>query len=1001
MDPLQEIHELREQIQQLEGLRTVLGDVLTDEKLAELRAKLAPLIETAGGAAVVGDVYTAGGAFVGRDQILAALGKGSFVIGGDAEGLTVLTGDGHTIQVSPDDMPTDTLLQAYFTSLAIDCRRLPLGVVDPKFARPGQEGEVALCDVYTDLDVVAPARGVEEDEHKWALRLARGEGEGRTPLLEAVGEAAAPNQVLLGDAGSGKTTFVNYLTYLLAQAYRGDEAPPLPPALEGALPARVVLRRAAEHIPLDAACGTVGMLWDTLQADVAERLGQAAAAYLFPHLQERLLERGLFLLDGLDEVPQAGRRRRCLLEAVQALREELEPERRMLLTARPYAYADPEWQLPGFALLALAPFNEAQVDRFVQRWYQAVRPAMAWDAATAAERGDRLAQALRERAYLADLASRPLLLTLMATLHSSWGQLPEDRADLYEESVGLLLSRWQKGRQARGPDGKLAQEPGIELALKLGQDRIRMALERLAYTVHARQAGEAEREDAPADIPVGEVLAVFSPLLPDDVHPKVVLRYLDTRAGLLIGRREEVYAFPHRTFQEYLAACHLANQPEFALELRGLLGEDLSWWREVFLWGVGKKRQGGLGDAVQVVTTLLPQEPEHVPDKDGWHWQVAALAGEALLELRLLERGKGQAPYEALIARARRWLVQLVEGGKLAPRERLAAGDVLGRLGDPRFDRQCFFLPRRFQGQDEPLCGFVEIPAGHFTMGSAADEEGAFEDERPQHSLTLPCFWIGRYPVTNDQFGAFVQDGGYERQEWWTAEAWAWRQGEEADLSVIDDRRVRQSYVEWLAERTVEKRDEPFWWGDPKWGAPSRPVVGVTWYEALAYCRWLERQLRDGGALEWIPDGYALRLPTEAEWEKAARGSEARRWPWGDAWQDGRANTREAGLGQTSTVGMFPAGTGPYGVLDMAGNVWEWTLTRWGRRWSGPDFGYPYQADDGREALGGPDLRIVRGGSWGDSSRFARCAFRDWYLPDIWFDYFGFRVVVSLAGSES
>jgi formylglycine-generating enzyme required for sulfatase activity len=162
----------------------------------------------------------------------------------------------------------------------------------------------------------------------------------------------------------------------------------------------------------------------------------------------------------------------------------------------------------------------------------------------------------------------------------------------------------------------------------------------------------------------------------------------------------------------------------------------------------------------------------------------------------------------------------------------------------------------------------------------------------------------------------------------------------------------------------VEKRDWPFWWGDPQWGAPSRPVVGVTWYEALAYCRWLEGQLRARGAVGWIPDGYALRLPTEAEWEKAARGTEALRWPWGNEWQEGRANTKGAGLQQTSAVGLFPSGASPYSVLDMAGNVWEWTLSRWGRRSSAPDYGYPYQAGEGREALGGPDLRILRGGSW-------------------------------------
>jgi hypothetical protein len=145
------------------------------------------------------------------------------------------------------------------------------------------------------------------------------------------------------------------------------------------------------------------------------------------------------------------------------------------------------------------------------------------------------------------------------------------------------------------------EDPGLARASKLGEPTIRAALEELALQVHQRQGGEAERVDAPADIPFGEVLGVFAPRLPEDVNPKTLLDYLENQAGLLIGRREGVYAFPHRSFQEYLAVCHLANnEPDFAARLRDLVWQDLDWWREAFLLGVGKKRQGGLGDAVNV-----------------------------------------------------------------------------------------------------------------------------------------------------------------------------------------------------------------------------------------------------------------------------------------------------------------------------------------------------------------------------------------------------------------
>jgi iron(II)-dependent oxidoreductase len=220
-------------------------------------------------------------------------------------------------------------------------------------------------------------------------------------------------------------------------------------------------------------------------------------------------------------------------------------------------------------------------------------------------------------------------------------------------------------------------------------------------------------------------------------------------------------------------------------------------------------------------------------------------------------------------------------------------------------------------------------------------------------------------------------------------------------LSVIDDEDLRKRYTDWLSARPAEKRGRPFWWDDPKWGAPTRPVVGVTWHEALAYCRWLDALLRQEG--REFPDlkggTWRLSLPTEAQWEKAARGEKARRWPWGNEWAEDRANTSEAGLQETSAVGLFPKGKSRYGVLDLAGNVWEWTTSRWGRGTSEADYRYPYDAADGREDPGGSDPRVVRGGSWNDGRRGARSAVRDGDLP-VSFDVgLGFRVVVSLADS--
>ena len=969
------------------------------EPLRRSEAQLQQQIVTGGGAFTGGSVYTSGGPFIGRDQVFVTIAENLYMVGVDAGGLIVANAVGERRRAPLSEASTGNLLAYYYRWLAVECRRLPLGVIDSDWLG-GEQQTVPLPDVYVDLDVTYSAPSEAESQRGWALRLMRGLGEGRLPALDVL--AREPRAVLVGDAGSGKTTFVNYLTYLLAQP-DAPAANALPEALRGRLAARLVLRDvAAEHIPADARRGEAAMLWQALEADLARALGAPAAARLLPDLQQRLCqEGGLILLDGLDEVPEASRRRQTLLEAVASLLALLPPATgRVLVTARPYAYADPQWRLAGFATLALAPFDEAQQARFIQRWQQAVRPAAGWSEETARKKGRDLQEALDERPYLADLATRPLLLTLMATLHSSRGQLPEDRADLYEQTVNLLLARWQRAREAVDADGQPVVEPGILQVLATGEGPLRTALNKLAFDAQQRQRQEEEGRDAPADIPEERVLWAFKPLL-GKVDPDTLLAYLHQRAGLLIPRREGVYAFPHRSFQEYLAASHLFDQTDFYQQVRELGDQDMAWWREALLLAIVR---GGIGSAVRSIKELLPLDPGRAPSPTAW--RMVGLAGEAAAEQRLATRVDEGQDYGDLLGALRYWLQRLVEGGHLSAAERLQAGDALGRLGDRRPGVGLV------TGVEPPLPDIAWAAIaddGPFTMGSDASDKQAYNAELDAHPLRLPLVYVARYPVTNVQFRPFVEGDGYSNRDYWTAAGWAWRNGAAADLSPYADlpEETQKDLAEWLAERTVDKRNRPWWWDDPKWGAANRPVVGVSWYEALAWCRWLEARLRaaggvlrlDDGQEVAIPPGYRVQLPSEAEWEKGARGSDGRLWPWLGGWQEGRANSKEAGLEQSSPVGIFPDGRSAHGLLDMAGNVWEWTRSKWGRRSRTPDYGYPYDPEDGREALDGPDLRVLRGGSWYDEHMFARCAFRYRCVPD-GFDYdVGFRVVVSLANS--
>lgn len=246
----------------------------------------------------------------------------------------------------------------------------------------------------------------------------------------------------------------------------------------------------------------------------------------------------------------------------------------------------------------------------------------------------------------------------------------------------------------------------------------------------------------------------------------------------------------------------------------------------------------------------------------------------------------------------------------------------------------------------------ITIPAGPFIMGN----DNGVESERPQHTVALPAFRIGRYPVTNRQFLRFIREHGYSEPRWWPPEGWNWR--------------------------TQIKIDAPALWRHSLYNRPEQPVVGVCWYEAVAYARWWSQAA-----------GVRAYLPTEAQWERTARGPDGRLWPWGQRFEPGRCNTVEAKYGQTTAVNAFANGATPEGVCDLAGNAWEWCRTRWGRFWQTLEYPYPYNPADGREDEEGRQARIMRGGSWYDPWPQSCAALRRRYLPDARSNNIGFRLV--------
>jgi gamma-glutamyl hercynylcysteine S-oxide synthase len=246
---------------------------------------------------------------------------------------------------------------------------------------------------------------------------------------------------------------------------------------------------------------------------------------------------------------------------------------------------------------------------------------------------------------------------------------------------------------------------------------------------------------------------------------------------------------------------------------------------------------------------------------------------------------------------------------------------------------------------------WVRVPGGRLRMG-AGDGVFAYDNERPAHDVDVPAFRIARRPVTNGTWMRFSEGGGYERREWWSDEGWAWK--EDYDITHPG---------QWAAAHDGWRQ-----WRVDGWAPlhPDEPVVHVSWFEADALARSL-----------------GARLPSEAEWEKAATWDQgtrtARRYPWGDAPAapgGGRANLDHTGLGPMP-AGAFPAGASPCGALGMVGDVWEWTASDFGPYRGFVAHPYPEYS----EVFFGPEYKVLRGGSWATRARVATPCFRNWDLP--------------------
>ncbi|MBN1121762.1 MAG: SUMF1/EgtB/PvdO family nonheme iron enzyme [Anaerolineae bacterium] len=914
-----------EQIRRLEGIRRVTVDPDQRKEIDQIIASLRDVATDLNGTATIeGD----SNAIQGSVMPGANVGGGSVTINGGAAGgdfnkaeVLVKHADqviyGNTSPSANGSAEIDGQEQDYLLWLKEIAGRVPLGKLDLQMAMPDQATpDISLNDIYVPLDIMRTQQALQNDNDPQA-RVP-------VPALEVVNRVR--RLIILGDPGSGKTSFLNYLTLCLIGARVRPEQrhlKNLDVPQEGRrrasnwshgplLPIRLELREFVQDIPKKTRRGTANLVWGHIKKQLeSHNLNDFAADV------RQALRAGdcLVMFDGLDEIADL-KHRQIVREAVTDFAETYSRSR-FIVTCRVLSYTDPAWQLTRFQVVMLAPLSERSRHLFIDRWYNTLGRLGYIDREGVFVRAAELKDAAKN---LGDLAQNPMLLTVMSVVHTYKGTLPKERARLYNDCIQLLLWDWQRTKETA--PGEWVK--GIVEELETREERLINGLCEVAFRAHNTQDGSTNA----VNIPQSDVLKVLQKYLDGDWgKAQKFCDYVEKRAGLLIGKGRDnngdpMFAFPHRGFQEFLAARYLVADREYS-RLVATLADQGDVWREVLLLSVGHLvfNQQDVFRPLNAINLLCkPQPPE---DAAGWRsiWWAAemlSIVGRTIAE-------QDEHVGTQVVSRLLSQLTMLVEGGHLTPIERAQAADVLGWLGDSR-SGVCSVEPQ-----------MIWVDGGPFEMGA--------DDER--HTVNLKPFYIACYPITNAQFRAFLADDGYADIRFWTKAAQEWRERAARTGGYIHDAAL---------------------------GIDNRPVVGVTWYEAVAYANWLRHKT-----------GKPYRLLTEAEWERAAAGLDRRKFPFGNrASGDDCTNTREAGIGQTTAVGIFPQDKTPEGVCDLGGNVWEWTssLAR----------DYPYKPDKERENIGASGPRILRGGAYDNQRRQIHCTQRRPVEPHAYVPLIGFRL---------
>lgn len=796
----------------------------------------------------------------------------------------------------------------------------------------------------TDLFIPPNVKGVEGSEPNSVLKMIRDNR----------------HVVLLSNPGEGKSTLLNRLAYCLAQ-----KTLPQPLDKDEAL----IIKKKCDKVFSDLQFGNEEFLpivikirefMAFVRSSRGKEFFKPNARVLMEYIREYFAGRELkvmdcieaklraghifLMLDGLDEVLMEDRSfvRDVIWEFCKPFSKN-----RILVTCRMLSYSDfpanralKKMVLPrknvdhpdGFIEIQIRPFDAAQIDTFIDLWYQLLQSENMLTIDKAPISKDRLLHKAIKHQGLSDLAPNPLLLTMMALVHYEDHILPDARVFLYDRIIKLFLWGWDK-------------QKNLITRMELRKNNIEEQLLEKALSVltfNSYADGKKGDGNNSNEFKFSELINCWKSLeinkinkiIEDGYDSKTQIEYLsleeqiiysvnetvkklkDNRSPLLINASSEKYSamyddseltftLPHRTFQEYLAGEYLSSfyldigidavdqlQKSFSEQAIKLIESDIHW-HEVILSAVGRQLHI-LFESEKTLVLVSRLCPDKLPDPkdDPYVWRKVWLAGDIIRDFGV-EKIEQDEIGNGVLGRVRGSLASLLSRSDdgLSIEQRKRVGNTLAELGDSRFDSK-WYLP------DDPLLGFVMI-------NNDLDTKSI-----PNKRNIIEYFWISKCLVTTMQYNRFVVE--YNRS-----------------LPQLDKKKIKNK---------IKNID-------------NHPANGIAYQDAKDYCDWLNKELSDlsmqkiqsNNAVsltenekrfwnELAGGTYKITLPSNEEWERAALGDGQSIYPWGNEFLDNKANL-SIGLSMdiprvasTTTVGVFPPND--FGLYDICGNVWEWTRSK-------------------------------------------------------------------------